>query len=187
MYMNKYASHIEYVYIYIIFIYLCISNIYSVPDQTDQIGISRGLIHIFWIYIYSTRAVRVSFHFTLFHFVSFRFVLFLNVSSISNRIVLSYRFALLVFIYVYIHTYGNIYESKESTFKSCIVIIIVYRLRIHIYIYIPHLIFIKFTTLFSLCRVVLHVCVCGVCCVCVCVNTLPSKRNYLSIRLSMHH
>lgn len=40
MYMNKYASHIEYLYIYCI--YISISNIYSVPDQPDQIGASRG-------------------------------------------------------------------------------------------------------------------------------------------------
>lgn len=42
MYMNKYASHIEYLYIYIYCIYISISNIYSVPDQPDQIGASRG-------------------------------------------------------------------------------------------------------------------------------------------------
>lgn len=120
-------------YIYIYYIYISISNIYSVPDQPDQIGISRGgLIHIFWIYIYSTRAVRVSFHFTLFHFVSFRFVSFYV--SISQRIVLSYRSAHLVFIYiVYTHIWKYTYmnrRSQHSNRVSCIVYRYHYRLSI---------------------------------------------------------
>lgn len=128
MYMNKYASHIEYVYIciYIIFIYLYLTFI-ACQISRIRSGYQGGVnTYILNIHIFHTCCAR----FISFHFVSFRFVLFRFMSQYLN--VSYYHIDLLIwYSYIsYIHTYGNIYESKESTFKSCIVYRYHYRLSI---------------------------------------------------------
>lgn len=109
MYMNKYASHIEYlyIYIYIVFIYLYLTFI-ACQISRIRSGHQGVNTYILNIHIFHTCCAR----FIPFHFVSFHFIWCLNVSSISYRIVLSYRSAHLLFIYI--HIYGSIYESKSQ-------------------------------------------------------------------------